>query len=329
MKIFITGGAGYIGSHCVKALGRAGHDILVYDNLSTGHEWAVLYGKLVKGDLADTQLLNSTLQNFLPDAVIHFAADIQVEESTREPLLYYRNNVVNSINLLDAMLKNNVHYLIYSSTAAVYGMPDKMPVDETAPINPINPYGATKAMMERILADTAKATELKYIALRYFNIAGADIEGELGQAYKETTHLITRAIKTALGQSPQLAIYGTDYPTDDGTCIRDYIHVNDLAEAHVRALDYLLKTNKSDFMNCGYGHGFSVKEIIEKVKNVSGVDFKTIGTERRPGDAPAVIASNQKIKELISWEPKYDNLDIMIKTAWEWEKKLQQSGTGK
>lgn len=180
-------------------------------------------------------------------------------------------------------------------------------------------------MMERILADTAKATGLKYIALRYFNIAGADIEGELGQAYKDTTHLITRAIKTALGQSPQLAIYGTDYPTDDGTCIRDYIHVNDLAEAHVCALDYLLKTNKSDFMNCGYGHGFSVKEIIEKVKSISGVDFKTVETDRRPGDAPAVIAANQKIKELTSWEPKYDNLDIMIKTAWEWENKLQQS----
>ena len=177
LKIFITGGAGYIGSHCVKVLGKAGHDILVYDNLSTGHEWAILYGRLVKGDLADVSLLNNTLKDFMPDAIIHFAASIQVEESTRQPLLYYRNNVINSVNLLEAMLKNNVHYIIYSSTAAVYGTPDMMSVDETAPLNPINPYGATKTMMERILADTAKATKLRYIALRYFNVAGADIEG--------------------------------------------------------------------------------------------------------------------------------------------------------
>jgi UDP-glucose 4-epimerase len=329
MKIFITGGAGYIGSHCVKAFGRAGHEILVYDNLSTGHEWAVLYGRLVKGDLADTQLLNNTLKDFMPDAVIHFAADIQVEESTRKPLLYYRHNVINSVNLLEAMLKNNIHYLIYSSTAAVYGMPDKMPVDETAPIHPINPYGATKAMMERILADTAKANGLKYIALRYFNVAGADIEGELGQDYQDATHLITRAIKTALGKFAQLTVYGTDYPTEDGTCVRDYIHVNDLAEAHECALDYLLKTNQSDFMNCGYGHGFSVKEVIQKVKDLSGVDFKTVESDRRAGDPPLLIASNAKIKELISWKPKYDNLDIIIKTAWDWEKKLQKSGKGK
>jgi UDP-glucose 4-epimerase len=326
LKIFITGGAGYIGSHCVKVLGKAGHDILVYDNLSTGHEWAILYGRLVKGDLADVSLLNNTLKDYMPDAIIHFAASIQVEESTRQPLLYYRNNVINSVNLLEAMLKNNVHYIIYSSTAAVYGTPDMMSVDETAPLNPINPYGATKTMMERILADTAKATKLRYIALRYFNVAGADIEGELGQVYKNPTHLITRAIKTALGQLPQLAIYGTDYPTLDGTCIRDYIHVNDLAEAHVLALNYILKTNQSDFMNCGYGHGFSVKEVIQKVKNISGIDFPTIETVRRPGDPPALIAANTKIKEVINWEPKYDNLDVIIKTAWDWEKKLQKSG---
>jgi len=326
MKIFITGGAGYIGSHCVKAFGQAGHDILVYDNLSTGHEWAVLYGRLVRGDLADTALLDQTIRDFQPDAVIHFAADIQVEESTRKPLQYYRSNVINSVNLLDAMVKNHVQYLIYSSTAAVYGMPEKAPVDETAPMNPINPYGSTKVMMEKILADTAAANGLKYIAIRYFNVAGADVEGQLGQAYQDATHLITRAIKTALGNFPRLMIYGTDYPTPDGTCIRDYIHVNDLAQAHLSALMHLLKTNQSDFINCGYGHGFSVREVVDRVKKVSGVDFETVETERRAGDPPQLIASNQKIRDLTGWQPRYDNLDIIIQTAWEWEKKLQQAG---
>ncbi|KAF0159317.1 MAG: UDP-glucose 4-epimerase [Syntrophaceae bacterium] len=326
LRTFISGGAGYIGSHCVKALGQAGHDILVYDNLSTGHEWALLYGRLVKGDLADANLLDATLKDFRPDAVIHFAASIQVEESTRKPLLYYRNNVINSVNLLEAMLKNNIHYIVYSSTAAVYGTPDKVPVDETMPLNPINPYGATKAMVERILADTAKVTKLHYMVLRYFNVAGADIDGELGQAYQDTTHLITRAIKTALGQSQQMVVYGTDYPTKDGTCIRDYVHVNDLAEAHVLALDYMLKNNQSDLLNCGYGHGFSVKEVIQKVKSVSGIDFKVVETGRRPADSPEIIAANEKIKKVIHWEPKHDDLDVIIKTAWEWEKKLQKSG---
>ncbi len=327
LKIFVTGGAGYIGSHCVKALGKAGHDLLIYDNLSTGHEWAVLYGKLVRGDLADVTLLDRTLKDFKPDAVIHFAADIQVEESTRKPLQYYRSNVVNSVNLLESMLKNDVHNLVYSSTAAIYGEPDKVPVDESAPANPINPYGATKAMMERILADASKANGLRYIALRYFNVAGADIEGALGQVYKDSTHLITRAIKTALGEFEQLNVYGTDYLTQDGTCIRDYIHVNDLAHAHICALEYLLKARPSDFVNCGYGHGYSVREVVQKVKQISGVDFKTVETDRRAGDPPELIASNKKIKDLIGWEPKYDNLDIIIRTAWEWEKKLKKSST--
>lgn len=329
LKILITGGAGYIGSHCVKILGRAGHEIVVYDNLSTGHEWAVLYGRLVKGDLADTGLLDKTLKDFMPDAVIHFAASIQVEESTRKPLLYYRNNVINSINLLDAMLRNNIHYMIYSSTAAVYGEPDRVPVDETAPLRPINPYGAAKAVMERILADTAAATKFRYIVLRYFNIAGADPEGELGQAYADPTHLITRAIKTALGQLPQLAIYGTDYSTKDGSCVRDYVHVNDLAVAHELALNHLLTTNRSDILNCGYGHGFSVKEVVRKVQDISSVDFPVIQTSRRPGDAPEIIAANTKIKQVLHWEPRYDDLDVMIRTAWEWEKKLQKSANMK
>jgi UDP-glucose 4-epimerase len=324
MKLFITGGAGYIGSHALKAFGERGHEIVVYDNLSTGHEWAVLHGNLVQGDLEDEELLNDTLKEFRPDAVIHFAAFIQVEESVRKPLLYYRNNVVNSINLLEAMLKNGVQYLIYSSTAAVYGIPKKIPVKETVPLNPINPYGASKATMEQILSDITKSSDLRYIALRYFNVAGADAHGRLGQAYIASTHLITRALKTALGEYPKLEIYGTDYDTPDGTCIRDYIHVDDLAEAHVMALDCLMETNESSVVNCGYGHGFSVREVIAMVKKVSGIDFPVVETKRRAGDPPALVADSTKLKKHTAWKPQHDNLEFIVKTAWEWEKKLHR-----
>lgn len=324
MKLFITGGAGYIGSHALKAFGERGHEIVVYDNLSTGHEWAVLHGRLVQGDLKDEELLNDTLKEFRPDAVVHFAASIQVEESVRKPLLYYRNNVVNSINLLDAMLSNDVQYLIYSSTAAVYGIPKKIPVDETAPMHPINPYGASKVAMERILTDITRSSDLRYIALRYFNVAGADAHGRLGQAYTAATHLITRALKTALGLYPRLEIYGTDYATPDGTCIRDYIHVDDLAEAHVMALAYLLEKNESNVMNCGYGHGFSVREVVSMAKKVTGVDFPVVETGRRAGDPPALVADSKKLKKHTGWNPQHDNLEFIIKTAWDWEKKLQK-----
>lgn len=322
MKLFITGGAGYIGSHAVKALGERGHDIVVYDNLSTGHEWAILHGRLVQGDLEDEERLNDTLKEFRPDAVIHYAASIQVEESVRKPLLYYRNNVVNSINLFEAMLKNGVQYLIYSSTAAVYGIPKKIPVDEKASLQPINPYGASKATMERILSDITKSSDLRYIALRYFNVAGADVHGRIGQAYADATHLITRALKTALGMFPKLEIYGTDYDTPDGTCIRDYIHVDDLAEAHVMALHNLTETKESRVMNCGYGHGFSVREVIAMAKKVTGVDFPVVETGRRAGDPPALVADSMKLKKHTGWNPQHDNLEFIVKTAWEWEKNL-------
>ena len=322
MKLFITGGAGYIGSHAVKALGERGHDIVVYDNLSTGHEWAILHGRLVQGDLEDEERLNDTLREFRPDAVIHFAASIQVEESVRKPLLYYRNNVVNSINLFEAMLKNGVQYLIYSSTAAVYGIPKKIPVDEKASLQPINPYGASKATMERILSDITKSSDLRYIALRYFNVAGADVHARIGQAYADATHLITRALKTALGMFPKLEIYGTDYDTPDGTCIRDYIHVDDLAEAHVMALHNLTETKESRVMNCGYGHGFSVREVIAMAKKVTGVDFPVVETGRRAGDPPALVADSMKLKKHTGWNPQHDNLEFIVKTAWEWETKL-------
>jgi len=323
MRILVTGGAGYIGSHAVKALGKAGHEICVFDNLSTGHEWAVLSGKLVRGDLEDRAAIDSVLREFRPEAVMHFAAYIQVEESVREPLKYYRNNVANSLTLLEAMRANGVGRFIYSSTAAVYGIPEHIPVRETAPLLPINPYGMTKVMIERVLADLSAATDFRYVALRYFNVAGADPGGELGQAYKEATHLITRALKTAHGEFAKLYIYGTDYPTPDGTCIRDYIHVDDLAEAHVQALDHLFGTGQSDVMNCGYGSGYSVREVVETAKRVTGIDFPVEETGRRAGDPPALVADSTKLMQATGWKPKFNNLEYIIKTAWEWEKKLR------
>ncbi|ABB31720.1 UDP-glucose 4-epimerase [Geobacter metallireducens RCH3] len=324
MKILVTGGAGYIGSHVVKALGLEGHELLVYDNLSTGHEWAVMYGTLVKGDLEDRALLEKVFREFRPDAVMHFAASIQVEESVRRPLLYYGNNTAGTLNLLDVMVRTGVRCLVHSSTAAVYGIPDVVPVAETAPLAPINPYGSSKAMVEKILADLALAEDFRYVAIRYFNVAGADVACRLGQAYREATHLITRALKTAHGQYERLQIFGTDYQTPDGTCIRDYIHVDDLAAAHVLALDYLTEGGASEIVNCGYGHGFSVREVIEAVAHVTGTPFPVEETGRRPGDPPALVADSSKLRSLMKWEPQYDNLDFIIRTAWEWELALKR-----
>ncbi len=320
MKMFITGGAGYIGSHVVKALGEEGHDILVFDNLSTGHEWAILSGRLVRGDLADRVFLEDALKAFRPDAVMHFAASIQVEESVREPLMYYRNNVINTMNLLDAMVRNGVRYFIYSSTAAVYGIPEKIPVDESASPNPINPYGASKVMVERVLADLAEAAGFHYTSLRYFNIAGADPGKRIGQSYPEATHLITRALKAAKGEAECLYIYGNDYATKDGTCVRDYIHVDDIANAHVIALKFLMETGNSGVFNCGYGHGYSVNEVIAAVKRITGINFKVVEAERRAGDPPALVADSSKLRSMMGWKPLYDDLNYIIKTAWAWEK---------
>ena len=321
MRIFVTGGAGYIGSHVVKALGKERHELLIYDNLSTGHEWAVLSGRLLRGDLADRPAVREALRDFRPDAVMHFAASIQVEESVREPLAYYRNNVINTLNLLDAMRETGTARFLYSSTAAVYGIPETIPVDEQALLRPINPYGASKVMVEQVLADLAAAGDFRYCALRYFNVAGADSEGRIGQAYRDATHLITRALKTAKGESPKLSIYGTDYPTPDGTCVRDYIHVDDLASAHLSALDRLMRTGKTEIMNCGYGHGYSVREVVDIAKKVTGVAFAVEETGRRAGDPPALVADSRRIRELTGWKPLHDNLEFIIRTAWEWEKK--------
>ncbi len=322
MKVFVTGGAGYIGSHVVKMLGESGYDVLTYDNLSTGNRWAVLYGKLVVGDLSDSELLWKILHDFKPDIVIHFAASIIVPESVREPVKYYTNNTMNTLNLLKIMLEMGIGKFIFSSTAAVYGIPEKIPVDEETPMNPINPYGSSKMMVERILQDVHSArSDFKYISLRYFNVAGADSGGRLGQSYREATHLITRALKVAKGESDRLQIFGTDYPTPDGTCIRDYIHVDDLARAHLDAMRYILDGGDSAVFNCGYGHGYSVREVIESVIRVTGIRIPVEETGRRKGDPPVLISDNKKIKEKLGWRPRFNDLEYIIKTAWQWERK--------
>jgi len=320
MRVLVTGGAGYIGSHTVKLLGERGYEILVYDNLSTGHDWAVLYGELFVADLGEKEKLREAFESFRPDAVIHFAAYIVVPESVREPLKYYRNNVVNTINLLEVIEEFGVKSFIFSSSAAVYGIPEEIPVSEEAPLNPINPYGETKATVERILRDLNNAGRINYVSLRYFNVAGADPEGKIGFAYPNPTHLIIRAVKTAKGEFEKLYIYGTDYPTPDGTCIRDYIHVTDLAEAHLLALEYLLSGGESVALNCGYGRGYSVREVVDVVKRVTGIDFPVEEAPRREGDPPVLVAKAERIRSPLGWEPKYDDLEFIVKTAWEWEK---------
>ncbi len=323
MKVFVTGGAGYIGSHVVKALGEKGHDVLVYDDLRTGNRWAVLHGRLVVADLAAVQALDEAFRQFRPDAVMHFAASIVVPESVRDPVKYYLNNTVCTLNLLRAMLAHGTGRLIFSSTAAVYGIAGTSPIRETAPLAPINPYGTSKMVNEIILRDTVFAhDDFRYVSLRYFNVAGADGQARIGQAYKEATHLITRALKTARGEMERLDIYGTDYPTPDGTCIRDYIHVEDLADAHVLALDYLAAGGASEVFNLGYGHGFSVREVVNAVRRTTGIDFSVAETGRREGDPPELVAGNEKIKALLGWRPLRDDLDHIIKTAWQWERKL-------
>jgi UDP-glucose 4-epimerase len=325
MRILVTGGAGYIGSHAIDALGKQGHEILTYDNLSTGNQSAVLYGDLVKGDLQDGALLRRTLKDFSPAAIMHFAASIVVSESVENPLLYYRNNVVNAVNLMKAAARQKVPYFIYSSTAAVYGVPDQSPVAETAPLSPINPYGWSKMMAERIVFDVSARAGIKHVALRYFNVAGADPEGRIGQSGRNSTHLIRRALRAAMGELKKLPVYGADYNTQDGTCVRDYVHVSDLASAHLCALDYLagppVPGIRQHVMNCGYGRGFSVWDVVAMVKKVTGADFEIEVKPRRPGDAPSVVSDSSKLRALTGWQPKYDDLEMMVRTAWEWEKK--------
>jgi UDP-glucose 4-epimerase len=323
MKILVTGGAGYIGSHMVRTLGEKGHDIVVYDNLSSGHKASVLYGRLTVADLSDPKTLRTLFQTEKFDVVMHFAAHIEVEESVNDPIKYYRNNFSNALNLIEACTEFNVSKFVFSSTAAVYGIPDEIPVTEYTPLRPINPYGASKSMVERALEDVAQVSDLRYVALRYFNVAGADASSRIGQRYRNPTHLITLALKTALGLRDHLNIFGTDYDTPDGTCIRDYIHVDDLIDAHMLAMDYLASGGDSSVFNCGYGRGYSVREVVETARKVAGVDFPICEAGRRAGDPPSLVADSSKLRRELGWNPSHDNLEYIIKTAWDWEEKLE------
>lgn len=319
MKVLVTGGAGYIGSHVVRQLGEAGHDIVVFDNLSTGYRWAVTAGELVVGDLADEAAIDRLFSEHRFEAVLHFAANIVVPESVANPLKYYSNNTRNTLNLLKAVEQYQVPYMVFSSTAAVYGMPEQQVLTENLPLAPINPYGASKMMSERMIMDLAAASSLNYVILRYFNVAGANPDGLLGQATPEATHLIKVASECVTGQREGMSVFGTDYDTRDGTCIRDYIHVEDLAKAHVMALDHMANGGDSKVLNCGYGRGFTVREVIDVVKRVSGVDFPVTETERRAGDPAALMADNTLIRETLGWAPDYDDLETIVRTALVWE----------
>ena len=325
MSVLVTGGAGYIGSHMVLELVDAGEQVAVLDNLTTGFRWAVSpKATLVVGDAGDEELVRTIVRKNKVEAIIHFAGSIVVPESVADPLGYYLNNTVKSRNLMAAAVQSGVKHFIFSSTAAVYGNPQDNPVSETATPAPMSPYGSSKLMTETMLADTSRAHDFRYVALRYFNVAGADPQGRSGQSTPRATHLIKVACETALGKRPHMDVFGTDYPTPDGTCIRDYIHVKDLARAHVSALSHLRKGGASDIFNCGYSKGFSVHEVIAAVKKASGVDFDVRLSPRRPGDPAAIVAASTKIRSQLGWKPEHDNLDKIVAQALAWEKNLDR-----
>ena len=324
--ILVTGGAGYIGSHMVLALLDAGETPVVLDNLSTGTRRAVPDGVAFhEGDCGDAALVGSILKQRQIDTIIHFAASIVVPESVADPLAYYENNTVKSRALIETAVRAGVSNFIFSSTAAVYGNPARVPVREDDVTAPINPYGRSKLMIEWMLADVAQASPLRYCALRYFNVAGADPAGRSGQSTPDATHLIKVAVQAATGQRKGLDVFGTDYPTPDGSCIRDYVHVSDLAQAHLDALDHLRGGGEIAVCNIGYGKGFSVLEVIDVVKQVSGVDFEVRLKARRPGDPASLVAANDRATSLLGWKPRHDGLPVIIRDALAWERKLSES----
>ncbi len=325
-SILVTGGAGYIGSHTVRQLGEAGEKVVTLDNLSKGFRESVLYGDFVEGDTSDKALVTKLLREHRVDTVIHFAAHTIVPESVADPLMYYRNNTCATRNLLECCVEAGVKHFVFSSTAAVYGTPDSEQCWEDTPTQPINPYGMSKLMTEHMLRDLGAASDLRYVILRYFNVAGSDPEGRIGQSTPGATLLMKVAAEQAVGKREALYIFGTDYPTPDGTGVRDYIHVEDLADAHLKAIDYLRAGGEPQILNCGYGHGYSVREVLDMVQRVHGAPLNIIEQGRRAGDPPALIAGAEKVREVLGWTPRYDDLEEIARSSLNWERKLKERG---
>lgn len=317
-NILVIGGAGYIGSHMVRMLANQGYNPVVFDNLSKGHREAVANYPFELGDLGDKARLTEVFKKYGIEAVMHFAAFAEVGESVKEPSKYYHNNVAKVLDLLDALVENDIKYFVFSSTAATFGEPIRPKIDESHPQNPINPYGNTKLMVEKILADFDTAYGLKATALRYFNASGADDSGEIGESHNPETHLIPIVLQAATGKRASIKMFGTDYPTPDGTCVRDYVHVNDLARAHILALEKMFKDNVSERFNLGSGNGFSVAEIVKEAKRITGIDFTVEKAPRRDGDPAVLVADSAKAERILGWKPQY-NLTRIIETAWNWE----------
>ena len=326
--ILVTGGAGYIGSHVNKLLNNNGFKTVVFDNLVYGHRSSVKWGTLLQGDLCNEAEIDRVFEQHQIDAVIHFAAYAYVGESVEDPAKYYKNNVCNTINLLEAMRRHGCNKIIFSSTCATYGVPDHVPITEDMPQSPINPYGKTKLMVENIFKDYAAAYGLKFVVLRYFNAAGADPQGEIGEWHVPETHLIPLVLDAAIGARQNIKVYGTDYPTRDGSCVRDYIHVSDLADAHLLALRYLRDGGESDFFNLGNALGTSVLEVIAAAKRQTGIDFSVEYGPRRPGDPPTLVGSSEKAERILGWHPKYQDIDTIIKHAWAWHRTSKQLRDG-
>ena len=321
-KILVTGGAGYIGSHVVRQLGAAGEPVITLDNLSTGFEAAVTSGDFVAGDTGDAELLDKIFAANAIDTVMHFAAHTIVPESVADPLKYYRNNTASSRTLLEAAAKHGVKNIVFSSTAAVYGIPEGGLASEDSPTQPINPYGTSKLMTEWMLRDLAAAGGPRYVALRYFNVAGCEPTGTIGQSTPKATLLVKVACEAATGRRPRVAIYGTDYPTPDGTGLRDYIHVEDLASAHLDALTYLRNGGDSAVLNCGYGHGYSVRDVLAAVERANGKPLNIVEEPRRAGDPPELVAVAKRVREVLGWSPQFDDLDTIVKSSLAWERKI-------
>lgn len=322
MRVLVTGGAGYIGSHMVKMLLEQSVEVAIFDNFSTGHRDAVLGGTLVEGDILDLSALDAAFRRNRFDAVMHFASLIQVEESMREPAKYFRNNIVGTVHLLDIAVAHGVKHFVFSSSAAIFGEPCYTPIDEEHPTQPLSPYGFSKLAVERVLADYERAYGLHSISLRYFNAAGADPEGNRGEAHDPETHLIPLILQAASGRRGSVKIYGDDYPTADGTCVRDYVHVVDLCDAHLLALEYLRRTNRSAAFNLGNSRGYSVKEVIGAAERVVGRSVPVERHDRRPGDPAILVADSTRAKAELGWRPRFDDIDTIVRHAWQWEQRL-------